>query len=74
MKSSSRSRQNILGITSGEIPEEQLIPPPGSSRLLTAGSNCTCSESDTGTPCSCGTKTSLNPIRRVRRFSPRCEL
>jgi hypothetical protein len=74
VKSSSRSRQNILGITSGEIPEEQLIPPPGASRLLNAGSDCTSSEADAASKCSCGVKTTLNPVRRVRRFSPRCEL
>ena len=73
MASSARSRQNILELSRGEIPEEQLVPPPGSTRLLTAGIGCTCS-TDSETQCSCGVRTSLDPIVKVRRFSPRCEV
>lgn len=74
MKSSARTRQTILGITSGEIPEEEIAAPPGSVRVFGAGSGCTCSETGSGRTCSYGARSSLNPVRRIRRFSPRCEL
>lgn len=73
MASSARSRQNILEISRGEIPEEQLVPPRGSTRLLTAGTGCTCS-TDSETQCSCGAKITLDPLWKARRFSPHCEV